>query len=29
MLYESAIAYKHVDTKINAMWFAENIEILA
>jgi len=28
VLHESATAYKHVDTKINAVCFAENIEIL-
>jgi len=26
--YESAIVYKHKDIKINAVCFAENIEIL-
>ena len=26
--YESATVYKHIDTKINAVCFAENIEIL-
>jgi len=28
VLHESATAYQHVDTKINAVCFAENIEIL-
>ena len=29
VLHECATAYKHLDTKINAVCFAQNIEILA